>query len=178
MSVARRTDYAPLRDYAAIGDGRTVALVALDGSVDWLPLPDLDSPSVFGAVLDSRRGGRFALAPDAPHTVERRYVADTNVLETEFATEDGRVRVTDAMTLPGNGALEPQRELSRRVEGLSGHVRMSWSVEPRFGYGASATRFGLRAGVPVATADAEALAIRSFEAGAPELAAAGVGARF
>jgi GH15 family glucan-1,4-alpha-glucosidase len=146
--------------------------------VDWLALPALDSPSVFGAVLDARRGGRFSLAPDAPHTVARRYLPGTNVLETEFSTGSGRVRVTDAMTLPGNGALEPQRELSRRVEGLSGNVRMSWSVEPRFGYGASATRFGLRAGVPVATAGAEALAIRSFEAGAPEVADGAVGARF
>jgi GH15 family glucan-1,4-alpha-glucosidase len=169
--------YAPIRSYAAIGDGRTVALVAGDGSIDWLPLPELDSPSVFGAMLDAGRGGRFALAPELPYAVERRYRPGTNVLETVFSTDRGRVRVTDAITVP-SGGLGPLRELSRRIEGLAGSVPMSWSVEPRFGYAGVATRLGWRAGVPVATAGGDALAVCSFEAGGPEVAGGVIRGRF
>jgi GH15 family glucan-1,4-alpha-glucosidase len=175
--LARVDGYAAIASYAAIGDGRTVALVSGDGSIDWLALPDLDSPSVFCALLDERRGGRFSLAPESPHTTERRYVPDTNVLETVFSTAGGKVRVTDAMTLPGRG-LEPQRELTRRVEGLSGRVPMSWSVEPRFDYGEAATDIGCRGGSPVATAGGQAIAVCSFDAGAPEVGGGAIRARF
>lgn len=164
-SAGRIDGYAPLRDYAAIGDGRTVALVARDGSIDWLPTPDLDSPTVFAAVLDGERGGRFQLEPAAAHQVERRYLPHTNVLETTFHTASGSARVTDALTLPGEG-LEPFRELQRRIEGLAGTVRFRWRVEPRLGYGGARMRFGSRFGLPVASSGADAVGVIALDAGA------------
>src|SRR5919201_1788934 len=135
----RRDGYADIRDYAAIGDGRTVALVARDGSIDWLCLPTLTSPSVFGAIVDAERGGRFSLEPEGRYDVERRYLPDTNVLETTFRTAGGAVRVTDALTTQ-EGPVIAWRELARRIEGLSGRVAIRWHVDPRFGYGLAETK--------------------------------------
>jgi GH15 family glucan-1,4-alpha-glucosidase len=130
----------------------------------------VDSPTVFASLLDSRRGGRFELAPREPFEVRRRYVPETNVLETTFSTDGGVARVTDALTLPVGGGLVPFRELARRIEGVSGKVRFGWSVEPRFGYGADVGGVGLRSGVPVATGRDQAVAVCSWDAGPPRLA--------
>jgi len=169
--------YAPISDYAAIGDGRTVALVARDGAIDWLCLPDLDSASTFGALLDADRGGRFLLQPDAPFESARRYVRGTNVLETTLTTATGSVRVTDAMTLPTSG-LAPHRELVRRIEGVSGEVSVRWSVQPRFSYGAVAPRIDVRAGVPVAASGRDAVGVLSFGAGDAVRHDGGIDGRF
>jgi GH15 family glucan-1,4-alpha-glucosidase len=160
--------YIPIADYAAIGDGRTVALVASDGSIDWLCLPDLDSPSVFAAVLDADRGGRFELQPAVPARVQRRYLPDTNVLETRFTTAQGVVQVTDAMALPSSD-LGPTRELIRRIDGLAGRVPMRWRITPAFGYGTAPPQIRRRGGIPVALAGRDALAVCSWEAGEAQI---------
>jgi GH15 family glucan-1,4-alpha-glucosidase len=169
--------YLPLRDYALIGDGRTAALVSSDGSVDWWCLPDLDSPSVFAAILDARRGGRWVLRPEGAAQARRRYLPGTNVLETTFATATGRVRVTDVMTLPGRG-LAPLRELARRVEGVDGRVAMQWRIEPRFGYGLARTRVEPRTPFPVAVSGGTALALCAWDAGRVETDDGGFAGRF
>ena len=169
--------YTAIRDYAVIGDGRTAALVALDGSIDWLCLPNLDSPSVFAALLDAERGGRFELRPEGPFEARRRYLAGTNVLETTFTTATGVVRVTDAMTLPGPG-LVPLRELARRIEGLAGEVTLRWRVVPRFGYGIGTTRIEPRRPFPLALSGTDVLAACAWDAGSVSVAGGELGGQF
>jgi len=175
--MTRRDGYLPIRDYAAIGDGRTVALVGSDGAIDWLCLPDLDSASVFAALLDAERGGQFALAPSIAYVAKRRYLQDTNVLETTFTTETGTVRVTDAMTLPRRG-LTPYRELVRRVDGVTGEVPMRWVVQPRFAYGSRQQSFSRHGGIPVAAYGRDALAVLTWDVGPVELSDGSVAGRF
>jgi GH15 family glucan-1,4-alpha-glucosidase len=173
----RNDGYADIADYALIGDGRTAALVARDGAIDWLCLPNLDSPSVFAAILDADRGGTFALQPSIAFTSTRRYLPETNVLETIFTTDRGAVRVTDALTLP-NDRLDPLRELARSVDGLSGAVPMRWRVSPRFDGGTTSARWEQRGGAAVAARDAGAVALSAWNAGTPEEGAGELSAAF
>jgi GH15 family glucan-1,4-alpha-glucosidase len=122
-----------------------VALVARDGSIDWLCLPDIDSASVFGAMLDAERGASFAVRPSDRFAVERRYADGTNVLETTFTTGTGSLRLTDAMTLVPPGRLTPLREVVRKVECVHGEVELEWTVVPRFDYGRRHGRVDRRA---------------------------------
>jgi GH15 family glucan-1,4-alpha-glucosidase len=130
------SSYPPIADYAAIGDGRTVALVSGGGVIEWLCLPHFSAPSVFAALLDRDSGGMFAISPERRHTSTRRYIDDTNVLETTFSTTTGVVRVTDFMPMPADPhRLEPMREVLRIVEGIEGSVALRVIVDPRPDYG-------------------------------------------
>lgn len=124
----------PLRSYAAIGDGRTVALIGARGQVDWLPIPDLWSLPVFARLLDADTGGGIELEPTEEYTVTRRYVKDTNVLRTTFTTESGRATVTDALVTGVAGRL-PWAELARRIEGTSGSIDFRWRIVPGTAFG-------------------------------------------
>ncbi len=163
--MERIDGYAPIREYALVGDGRTTALIARDGAVDWLCLPNVDSPSVFARVLDAERGGSFRLEPGVPYEAERRYQDNSNVLETTFTTAEGVVRVTDAMTLTDDDRLSPLRELCRKVEALSGTVPLRWSFDPRFGYGERRTELDRRAGRWFAHSGTECVALGAWNVG-------------
>jgi len=166
--MERVDGYAPIRDYALIGDGRTAALVALDGSIDWLALPRLDSETIFARLLDAERGGAFELAPEIDFRAEREYVEDTNVLQTTFVTARGTVRVNDAITLD-HGGLLPWFELVRGIEGVSGAVPMRWRITPRYGAGEAPAELSVDPlGAAVrATSRGLSLVVYPFDAGDP-----------
>lgn len=146
--TAVKTAYRPIADYAAVGDGRSVALVSSDSSVDWLCLPRFDSPSIFAALLDARAGGCFRIRPTAAFQTQRRYIPDTNVLETTFSTASGSVLLRDLMPVASEPDkrtfLTPDHELLREVQGISGEVELEVAYEPRPDYGRARPRLRTR----------------------------------
>jgi GH15 family glucan-1,4-alpha-glucosidase len=121
-----------IEDYALIGDCKTAALVARDGSIDWLCWPRFDSAACFAALLGKAENGRWLIAPkDSQLSTSRRYRPGTLVLETEFRTETGSAAVIDFMP-PGDGA-----DLVRIVAGQSGRVVFKTELVVRFNYGAA-----------------------------------------
>ncbi|WP_426756008.1 glycoside hydrolase family 15 protein [Myxococcus sp. Y35] len=121
----------PIEDHALIGDTHSAALVARDGTIDWLCWPRFDSDACFAALLGDGAHGFWRIAPAVPvRRVHRRYVSDTLVLETEFHTDTGAVRVCDFMPVR-----EDTPRLVRIVEGVSGHVPLHMVFAPCFGYG-------------------------------------------
>jgi GH15 family glucan-1,4-alpha-glucosidase len=122
---------APIEDYALIGDTHTAGLVSREGSIDWLCLPRFDSPACFAALLGDRSNGRWKLAPAGPvREVRRHYQGDTLVLETEYRTDDGVVRVVDCMP-----PRQSDPDVARVVEGVRGRVPMRMELTIRFDYG-------------------------------------------
>jgi len=132
------SSYPRISDYAIIGDCRSAALVSRDGSIDWLCWPRFSSPSVFAALLDAERGGRFSVTPAGPFTATRRYVPETAVLETTFRTDTGVARLTDLMAVMQEGdkadELWPDHEVLRRIECVDGSVEIDVTFDPRPDY--------------------------------------------
>src|SRR5438874_1423659 len=146
-----------IEDYALIGNMRTAALVARDGSIDWLCVPQFDSPACFAALLGRRGHGHFQLTPVGRHTATRRRYRDrTMILETEIDTDAGTVRVIDCMPL------WPERlDVVRIVEGLRGRVPMRMELVMRFGYGVVTPWVRRVEGALLATAGPHSIELRT-----------------
>jgi GH15 family glucan-1,4-alpha-glucosidase len=128
-------DYKPIGDYGVIGDMHTAALVGLDGSIDWYCAPRFDSPSVFAALLDVRKGGKFQLAPIENFTTKQSYEGDTNVLSTIFESKQGRIKLTDFMPcFMDKGELNGLQEIHRIVDCLEGELGLRITFQPRLDY--------------------------------------------
>ena len=141
-----------IEDYALIGDLHTAALVGRDGSVDWLCLPRFDSPASFAALLADENAGHWRLAPTGAGTANRRrYRGDTLVLESEWDSAGGTVRVIDFMPVRGEAA-----DVVRIVEGVTGTVTMATRLRLRFDYGSITpwVRHGEREHAAIAGPDA------------------------
>ena len=174
--------YQPIEDYGIIGDLHTVALVGKNGSIDFLSFPKFDSPTIFCALLDDERGGRFSIRPrlDDDLTRKQMYLPDTNVLITRFLASAGVGEISDFMPV-GIYPHDHPRQLVRRVKTVRGTLRYDLTFEPRFDYaraehevevrdgevlfsssGADGTTIRLRTQVPV-TITGDGAAIATFD---------------
>src|SRR6266700_3628815 len=175
----------PVADYGLIADCNSAALIALDGSIDWLCIPRYDSESVFGRLLDPA-AGHWSIRPEGEFRSERRYIPGTLVIETTFTTDTGAVRLTDALVFADGQrghdlGYDAPHELLRSVEGVSGEVELVFELAPRTEYGlvrplfrmerdggrtfGGPNRIGVRAGVPVEIEDVTMKAAFAVSAG-------------
>ena len=134
-SSSSAVDYKPISDYGVIGDMHTAALVGLDGSIDWYCAPRFDSPSVFAALLDVRKGGKFQLSPTDKFKTKQSYEGDTNVLSTIFETNQGKIELTDFLPcFMEKGEAKGFQELHRIVDCVEGEAGLRIIFQPRLDY--------------------------------------------
>jgi GH15 family glucan-1,4-alpha-glucosidase len=131
--------YQPIENYGVIGNMRSIALVGINGSIDFLCYPDFDSPSVFAALLDDQRGGSFQIQPQFKQTrVRQLYLPDTNILITRFLSDEGVAELLDFM--PIGIRHEQPEEIVRQVTVIRGKVDFKMHCQPRFNYAKSGHR--------------------------------------
>jgi GH15 family glucan-1,4-alpha-glucosidase len=124
--------YKPIEDYGMIGDMRTIALVGTDGSIDFMSFPHFDSPTLFAALLDERKGGHFSISPVVRGARQKQmYLPDTNVLMSRFLSDDGVGEVIDFMPI---GQARHTHAIVRRVKGIRGPFSFRIECAPRFDY--------------------------------------------
>ena len=125
--------FQPIENYGVIGNMQSIALVGMNGSIDFLCYPDFDSPTVFAALLDDHKGGRFEIRPQLTNMrVRQLYLPNTNILLTRFLAEEGVVELTDYMPIEEDA--EQPNEIVRMVAVIRGNVRLNMRCAPRFNY--------------------------------------------
>jgi len=133
-----------IKDYAVVGDCRAAALISRCGSVDWLCWPRFDSPAIFAALLDQEKGGSWSISPSSPFHSERRYIHDTNVLQTRLFCASGEATLTDLMPVASErfkrSAMMADHELVRQVVCTEGEIEIQVEFRPRAAYGRNAVR--------------------------------------
>ena len=128
------SDYRPIENYGVIGDLHTVALVGMDGSIDFMSFPHFDSPTIFAALLDSQKGGHFRIAPKLEEVKHKQfYLPDTNVLLSRFLSMEGVAEISDFMPIEKGHS----HRLVRRVKTVRGEVTFCMTCAPKFDYGRS-----------------------------------------
>src|SRR5256886_5381528 len=131
--------FEPIENYGVIGNMQSIALVGMNGSIDFMCYPEFDSPAVFAALLDDQKGGRFQIRPRMANMRARQlYLPDTNNLVTRFLAEEGVVEVIDCMPIHDDAGHPNQ--IVRLVSVIRGNVRFEMCCRPRFNYATSAHR--------------------------------------
>jgi GH15 family glucan-1,4-alpha-glucosidase len=127
--------FQPIENYGVIGNMQSIALVGMNGSIDFLCYPEFDSPTVFAALLDDQKGGRFEIRPQLSNVrVRQLYLPETNILLTRFLAEDGVAELTDYMPIEQAG--EQPNEIVRTVSVIRGNLHFLMCCRPRFNYAA------------------------------------------
>ena len=128
--------YKNIGDYGIIGDLHTIALVGLDGSIDWCCLPHFDSPSLFSSILDHKVGGHFKIAPVHDGNTRQMYLPETNILLTRFLQDDGVGELTDFMPVESDepGYRPRRHQIIRMISVVRGQVRFRLECAPAFNY--------------------------------------------
>src|SRR5262245_29398171 len=143
---SNRMPYQTIEDYGIIGNMRTVALIGMNGSIDWYCYPNFDSPSIFGAILDDKKGGRFqieAIGEDVRH--KQLYLPSTNILVTRFLLRDGIAELEDFMPVGLPPDSHWYHHLYRRIRCVKGAVRIALTCRPAFDYGRQSHETALNA---------------------------------
>ncbi len=174
--------YQPIENYGVIGDLHTVALVGMDGSIDFMSFPHFDSPTIFAAILDHKKGGNFKISPTLQSAQQKQlYLSDTNILLSRFLSEEGVAEISDFMPVELE---ECAHRIVRRAKTVRGCVRYRMQFAPKFNYAQSShtieklekgylfisegedqTKIFFRSSVPVAIHEGEAIADFELHAG-------------